>query len=88
MHNRNEILRETRSADGKYFIRAYAKIPRLGLLGHMARAIGLVQVFEGDPSVTGNPEIFLSASRLNGTDLLDELQNAERIGRDYVDSLR
>lgn len=88
MRTRYEISRDTWSADGRYLIRAYAKIPRIAPLGHMARAIGLVQVFDGDPSLTGNRELFLSASELNSTDLLDELQNAERLGRDFVAKIK
>ena len=84
MHKRKDILRETWSANGRYLIRAYSKIADAIHVGYVPHVMGVVQVFDGDPSVNGKPEIFLSCSKLNGFDLLDELQNAERIGRDFI----
>lgn len=51
-------------------------------------AKAVVHVFDGDPTVTGKAAIFYSFSELHSYDLLDELQNAERIGREFVDSIR
>lgn len=88
MRIRTEIYRETWSSDRRYLIRAYAKlVPGFDAVCDSA-AMGVVQVFEGDPAVTGLPEIFLSSSKLNCADLLDELQNAERIGRDFITKTR
>jgi hypothetical protein len=86
MNIRTDIFRETWSADGRYLIRAYAKV--VADFARGSRAMGVVQVFDGDPSLTGKPDIFLSSSKLHGNDLLDELQNAERIGRDFIADFR
>lgn len=51
-------------------------------------AKAVVHVFDGDPAVTGMPAVFYAFSQLHSYDLLDELQNAERIGREFVDSIR
>lgn len=88
MRTRNEIFRETRSADGRYVIRAYARIGDQHTMASVFGVLGVVQVFDGDPSINGRPEIFLSSSKLNSHDLLDELQNAERIGRDFIAGIR
>jgi hypothetical protein len=54
--------------------------------GPIAQAV--VHVYDGDPVVTGKAAIFNAFSKLHSYDLLDELQNAERIGRDYVHSIK
>jgi hypothetical protein len=48
----------------------------------------VVHVYEGDPVVMEKAAIFEAYSKLHSYDLLDELQNAERMGRDYVDSIK
>lgn len=88
MRNRKDIYRETWSADGRYLIRAYAKFSVETATEGSKKAIGVVQVFEGDPTLSGAPEIFLSSSKLNCIDLLDELQNAEWLGRDFVAKIK
>lgn len=88
MRNRKDIYRETWSADGKYLIRAYARFSIEAAVEGSHKVVGVVQVFEGDPKLSGMPEIFLSSSKLNGTDLLDELQNAEWLGRDFVAKIK
>ena len=88
MPKQQDIFRETWSADGRYLIRAYARIADATYVGYVSRALGVVQVFDGDPAVNGKAEVFLSSSRLNSYDLLDELQNAESIGRDFIAAMR
>ena len=84
MSHRKELFRETWSSDRKYLIRAYAKVVAQPGITRVFTAIAFVQVFEGDPKITPPRELFFSASELNAHDLLDELQNAERIGRDFI----
>jgi len=88
MSNRKDIYRETWSADGRYLIRAYARFSVATAIKGSYKTVGVVQVFEGDPKLSGMSEIFLSSSKLNGIDLLDELQNAEWLGRDFVANIK
>lgn len=86
--NQNDIYRETWSPDRRFLIRAYARNSVETNVKNVFRTVGVVQVFEGDPKLSGMPEIFLSSSKLNGNDLLDELQNAEWLGRDFVAKIK
>lgn len=67
---------------------AHAKfLTSMGVSGQpIAKAV--VHVYEGDPLITGATSIFHGFSNLHSYDLLDELQNAERIGRDFLNSIR
>lgn len=88
MHKSKEISRSMWTSDGRYLVMAHAKFrARLAASGiRVAKAV--VHVFEGDPVITGASAIFYSFSELHSSDLLDELQNAERIGRDFLASIR
>lgn len=88
MAKSREISRSVWTTDGKYLVIAHAKFRTVrGLTGQrIAKAI--VHVYASDPVVTGGSTIFSGFSDLHSYDLLDELQNAERIGRDFVASLR
>jgi hypothetical protein len=88
MYKSTEISRSVWSSDGRYLVMAHAKFrERLAACGvRVAKAV--VHVFEGDPVLTGASAIFYSFSELHSGDLLDELQNAERIGRDFLASTR
>lgn len=88
MRNRKVIYRETWSADGRYLISAYARYTVETAIEGSYKTVGVVQVFERDPELSGAPEIFLSSSKLNGTGLLDELQNAEWLGQNFVAKFR
>jgi hypothetical protein len=88
MPNKNEISRETWSTDSQYFLRAFAIIAKSVGPAGIPVAKAIVQVFRGHPAVTSASEIFISMSTLGSYDLLDELQNAERIGRDFIASIQ
>jgi hypothetical protein len=83
-----EMSRSVWTTDGKYLVMAHAKFRTVrGLTGQrIAKAV--VHVFAGNPVVSGVDAIFSGFSDLHSYDLLDELQNAERIGRDFVAALR
>lgn len=85
MFDRDHMERTTFSASRKYFIRAEAKWakPRLG----PARIFVKAEVFEGSPTILGNEHIFLHKAQAGTSDLLDALQSAEAIARQYIDSL-
>jgi hypothetical protein len=87
MYKPEEISRSIWSLDGRYLIMAHAKFrERLAACGiFVAKAV--VHVFDGDPFITGESAIFYSFSELHSGNLLDELQNAERIGRDFLTSI-
>lgn len=86
MQKKERLQRETWTLDHQYLIRAYAKFdgPQVNSKKRYARAV--VQVFKGDPAITFECEIFFAVSVLHGEDLLDELQNAERIARDFIEA--
>jgi hypothetical protein len=88
MNESKEMSRSIWSLDGKFLMTSHAKFRETrGLTGQpIAKAV--VLVFEGDPLFTGKQPIFSAFSDLHSYDLLDELQNAERIGRDFVSSTR
>jgi hypothetical protein len=87
MHKSNELSRSTWSPDGRYLVVAHAKFRELRTDADRKIAKAVVHVFEGDPAITGAPAIYYAFSELHSRDLLDELQNAERIGRDFVSSV-
>lgn len=86
MSRSTEITRSVWSPDRQYLVIAQAKFTTVqGLQGQfIAKAV--VHVFKGNPLISGAPSIFSSFSDLHSSDLLDELQNAERIARDFIDS--
>jgi hypothetical protein len=88
MHKSKDMSRSIWSSDGKYLMMSHAKFREAkGWMGQpIAKAV--IFIFEGDPVITGAPSIFSALSTLHSFDLLDELQNAERIGREFVDSIR
>lgn len=88
MYKSKEISRRLWSSDGRYLVMAHAKFrERMAACGvHVA--IAVVHIFEGDPVLTDASAIFYSFSQLHSGDLLDEVQNAERIGRDFFASTR
>jgi hypothetical protein len=81
-----EISRSVWSPDGKYLIIAQAKFRIFKGLPEQFIAKAVVHVFKGDPIISGASSIFSGFSNLHSSDLLDELQNAERIGRDFIAS--
>jgi hypothetical protein len=88
MYKSKEMSRSVWLLDKKYLVMAHAKFRTVrGLTGQLI-AKAVVHVYEGDPVVSGASSIFSGFSDLHSYDLLDELQNAERIGRDFVSSLR
>jgi hypothetical protein len=66
---------------------AHAKFRNLHSALGIQIAKAVVHVYDGDPVITGQAAIFYAFSELHSYDLLDELQNAERIGREFVDSI-
>jgi hypothetical protein len=88
MYKSREMSRSIWTPDGKYLVMAHAKFRTVrGPTGQrVAKAV--VHVYAGDPLVSGVDWIFSGFSELHSYDLLDELQNAERIGRDFVAALR
>lgn len=87
MHKSKEISRSMWTSDGRYLVMAHKFRARLAASGiRVAKAV--VHIFEGDPVITGASAIFYAFSELHSSDLLDELQNAERIGRDFLASIR
>jgi len=86
MYRATELSRSVWSLDRKYLIVAKAKFRIVGGLPERLIAKAVVHVFEGDPMISGASSIFSSFSDLHSSDLLDEFQNAERIGRDFVAS--
>jgi hypothetical protein len=88
MYKSKEISRSVWSSDGNYLVMAHAKFRTTrGITGQLI-AKAVVHVYEGDPVITGAASIFFAFSHLHSCDLLDELQNAERIGRDFLTSIR
>jgi hypothetical protein len=87
MHKSKEMSRSNWSRDGRFLIMAHVKYRSLRSAMGIQIAKAVVHVFDGDPAVNGMPAIFYAFSELHSYDLLDELQNAERIGRDFVDSI-
>ena len=67
---------------------AHAKFRELRTSADLQIAKAVVHVFDGNPAVSGAGAIYHAFSELHSSDLLDELQNAERIGRDFVSSMR
>lgn len=67
---------------------AHAKFRNLRNSLGIQIAKAVVHVFDGDPLITGESAVFYAFSELHSYDLLDELQNAERIGRDFVASIQ
>jgi hypothetical protein len=88
MFKSKELLRSIWSPDRRYLILAHAKFRNVRGLNDRPIAKAIVIVFEGDPAASDTPAVFSSYSELHSYDLLDELQNAERIGRDFVASIR
>jgi hypothetical protein len=88
MIKNKEISRTTWSSDGKYQIVAYAKFDPVIGVTTIPTARAVVHVFEGDSMAPSSSSIFASLSDLHCNDLLDELQNAERIGRDFINMMR
>jgi hypothetical protein len=88
MHNSKEMSRSVWTSDGKYLIMAHAKFSSARSVSGAQIAKAVVHVYEGDPVVMKKAAIFEAYSKLHSYDLLDELQNAERMGRDYVDSIK
>jgi hypothetical protein len=88
MHKSKELSRSIWSADGKYLMTSHAKFRDTRGLTNRPIAKAVVLVFDGDPLLTGQQPIFSALSDLHSYDLLDELQNAERIGREFVASIR
>ena len=88
MHKSNELSRSVWSTDGRYLMMTHAKFQNSRNASDIQIAKAVVRVYDGDPVVTGKDAIFYSFSELHSYDLLDELQNAERIGREFIDSLR
>jgi hypothetical protein len=85
MFDRDHMKRTTFSASRQYFIRAEARWakPSFG----PARIVVKAEVFEGSPTIVGNENIFLHKAQAATSDLLDALQSAEAIARQYIDSL-
>ena len=67
---------------------AHAKYRNLRTRAGIQIAKAVVHVFDGDPVLTGAGAIYYAFSELHSHDLLDELQNAERIGRDFVAKIK
>jgi hypothetical protein len=88
MDELNELARSVWSPDKKYLVMAHAKFRTVHGPNERAIAKAVVHVYRGDPIVTGASSIFSCFSMLHSSDLLDELQNAERLGRDFLASLR
>lgn len=88
MSNRKDIYRKAWSADGRYLIRAHARSSVDTAIKSSYKTVGVMQVFEGDPKISDMSEIFGSPSKLNDIDLLDELQNAEWLGRDFIAKIK
>jgi hypothetical protein len=51
-------------------------------------AISSVVVFEGDPAVMTQPPLFLSSQQIYLASVEEELNEAERIGRAFISTLR
>jgi hypothetical protein len=88
MDKPNELARSVWSPDKKYLVMAHARFRTVHGPGGRPIAKAMVHVYQGDPTVTGASSIFSCFSMLHCSDLLDELQNAERLGRDFLASLR
>jgi hypothetical protein len=88
MHKSKELSRSIWSSDEKYLMMSHAKFKDARAWNARPIAKAVVLVFEGDPLKTGDLPIFSALSDLHSFDLLDELQNAERIGRDFLTSIR
>jgi len=82
---KNVLERTTWTQDRQYVIKARAKFAHPLIGGALVAARADVMVFRGDPEITRRREIFYALSQLHSHDLLDELQNAERIARDFID---
>jgi hypothetical protein len=84
----SSLSRDTWLQENKYLIRAFA-IWRPPLVGSSTcQAVGDVQVYVGNPADDMSNLIFCSKGQSNGYDLLDALQSAERIGRDFISTYR
>lgn len=82
MFDRDAMARTTFTTDRKYFVRAEAKWrkPKMG----SARIFVSAEVFEGNPSITGNEPIHYLAEKAEGTDLLDAIQSIEAAARQHI----
>lgn len=87
MYKSDELLRSIWSLDRRYLVLAHAKFRNVRGPAGQPIAKAVVIVFEGDPAVEGTPVVYSAFSNLHSCDLLDELQNAERIGRDFVGAI-
>ena len=67
---------------------AHAKYRNLRTPAGIQISKAVVHVFDGDPVLTGAGPIYYAFTKLHSHDLLDELQNAERIGRDFVAKIK
>ena len=78
--------RTTFSTNRLYAIRAKAKWlkPQVG----SARIFVQAEVFQGNPTIIGNEPVFLHKAQAETSDLLDALQSAEVIARQYINSLK
>lgn len=88
MRKSEELSRSIWTPNGRYLIMAHAKFRELRTVSGLEIAKAVVHVFDGDPVASGATAIYYAFSELHSSDLLDELQNAERIGRDFVSSIR
>ncbi|WP_146075461.1 hypothetical protein [Achromobacter xylosoxidans] len=79
---KKSLDRITKSSDGRYTIlaRAWMQVPVVGLPSIMSEAL----VFEGEPNeARSNWKARLGGNRVTD-DLLDAVENAERVGRDWI----
>jgi hypothetical protein len=88
MYKSKELSRSIWSPDGRYLVMAHAKFRNLRTAAGIRIAKAVVHVFDRDPVVAGAAPLYYAFSELHSYDLLDELQNAERIGRDFISSIR
>lgn len=88
MTDRVKMERDTWSKDGQYLIRATASFLPDVNNRPIDIVTGFVVVFFGNPESTGNPAIFMSSTQSHSNDLLEQLREAEHLGRDYIDSVR
>jgi hypothetical protein len=80
----DELSRETWFCDGKYLMRATAKFIRGADARRREVVLACALIFDGDPTLTNKPPLFISQSHLYSDSLESPLTEAERLGRNFI----
>lgn len=82
------MTRDSWSLDGQYFLRATVNfLPDINLR-EVDVINGSVRVYLGDLEIAGSMAIFMSETQSHSDDLYGQLDVAEQLGRDYINSIQ